>query len=132
MKRRLAAGETDSRDIRGGARFADYASQEIDRKEFCVMAVEVVVSAKSVTAMEIADIRQLHTQTLWSIIAIERSLCLHLCATSVSSVSLWLIKHRDTETQRVNSQHSPAPEDRGRHADRTRSSVVPIWKATQD
>jgi hypothetical protein len=61
VESRLATSEADPRDIRCSASFANYSSQEIDRKEFCVMAIEVVVSAKAVTAMEIADIRQLHT-----------------------------------------------------------------------
>jgi len=77
MKRRLAAGEADARDVRGVARFADYSPQKIDGKKLSMRAVEILVRAKAVAAMQVADIRELHAQTPWSIVTIERSLSLH-------------------------------------------------------
>src|SRR6185369_3470320 len=47
MKRRLAAGEADARDVRGVARFADYPPQKIDGKKLSVRTIEVLVRAKA-------------------------------------------------------------------------------------
>jgi hypothetical protein len=77
MKCRLATGEVDARDLRGSARFVDYAAQQFERKELRVIAVEIVFGTKAVAAMEIADVGQFHTQTMWTIVVIEVAGSLH-------------------------------------------------------
>ena len=77
MKRRLAAGDVDLRDVCDFARFGDNASQEIDGKEFGVRAVEIVFGAKTVAAMQVADVGEFHAQALGTIVIAERGICLH-------------------------------------------------------
>ena len=74
--------------LRGRASFADYSSQQFDRKELGMLAVEIFVSAKTVAAMKIADVGQLHAQTLWSIIPAEGGLCFHCFLTAGQFVRL--------------------------------------------
>jgi hypothetical protein len=64
----LTAGKTDARDVRCIARFDDNSLEEFNRKELSVSAVEIFVGTKTITTMQIADVGQLHTQTLWTII----------------------------------------------------------------
>jgi hypothetical protein len=77
MKRRFAAREVDARDLRGGAGFVDDSTQQLERKELGVMAVEIVFGTKAVAAMEIANVSQLHTQSLWTIVVTEVAVSLH-------------------------------------------------------
>src|SRR6185503_16958628 len=113
MKSRLAAGKADSRDVCRVARFADHSPQKIDRKKLSVRTIEIIVRAKAVAAMQVADIRQLHAQTPWSIVAVERGLSLHLFETT-------------------SPRQSPAAIDRDRRADRMRWFAVRVRKAIQD
>ena len=78
MKRRFAAGEVDACDLRGGAGFVDDATQQFKWKKLRVMAVEIVFGTKAVAAVEIADVGQLHTQTLWTIVVTEVAGSFHL------------------------------------------------------
>src|SRR5215213_599551 len=77
MKSWFAASEVDLSDIRYRASFVNDAAQKIQGKELGMLAVEVFVGAKAITAMKIADVGQLHAQTPWSIITGKRGLCLH-------------------------------------------------------
>jgi hypothetical protein len=77
MKSRFAAREIDMRDVCGCASFADYAAQKFQRKELGVIVVEVVFGAKAVAAMKIADVCELHTQPMWTIVVTEVALRFH-------------------------------------------------------
>jgi hypothetical protein len=68
MERWFATGKTDMRHIRGVTRLVNNASQQIEREEFGVRAVKVLVGAKAVAAVQIADVGQLHAQASWTII----------------------------------------------------------------
>jgi hypothetical protein len=77
MKGWLAAREVDVGDVGYSASFANHSSQQVDGKKLSMWSVEIFISTKTITAMKIADVCQLHAQTPWSIIAAERGLCLH-------------------------------------------------------
>ena len=85
---------------------------------------------KTVTAMEVAYVRQLHAQTPWSIIAVERSLSLH--ELRPFAMCLLCLTTETQKTQRINPQQSPVLTDRGRHANQTRLFAAPALRAVQD
>ena len=78
MQCRLAAGEVDACDLRCRASFVDDAAQQFERKELRVMAVEIVLGTKAVAAMKIADVGQLHAQTMWTVVVTEVASSFHL------------------------------------------------------
>jgi hypothetical protein len=71
VERRLAAGEIDASDSGGFACFVDYAAKQFYRKKLGVVAVEIVFGTKAVAAVKIADVGELHTQTLRTVVVAE-------------------------------------------------------------
>jgi hypothetical protein len=71
MKRRFATSEIDACHVRSGMGFADHASEQFERKEFGVRAIEIFVGTKAVATVKIADVRQLHAQAAWAVVAVE-------------------------------------------------------------
>jgi hypothetical protein len=51
--------------------FADHTSEQFERKEFGVRAIEIFVGTKAVATVKIADVRQLHAQAVWAVVAVE-------------------------------------------------------------
>jgi hypothetical protein len=77
VKRRLAPREVDARDVRGFASFADDAAQELEREKLGVAVVEIIFGTKAVAAMKIADVGELHTQAMWTIVVTEVAFTFH-------------------------------------------------------